>query len=60
MNPWIMIDLQRTLSLSEVNIVLRTKAYVAESFGGVKVRNVYLLTTVARVVDKNYGDVKVI
>ena len=41
MNPWVMIDLQRTLSLSEVNIVLRTEPIVIYSFGGVKVRNVY-------------------
>ena len=41
MNPWIVIDLQRTLSLSEVNIVLRTSnALIVKSFAGVKVRSI--------------------
>ena len=39
-NPWIVIDLQRTLILSEVTIVIRPASYLIESFGGIKVRNV--------------------
>ena len=41
MNPWIMIDLQRTLSVSQVNITLRAETFVIENFGNVRVSNVY-------------------